>query len=325
MRAHANIMLTVSLLVVQCFLGVSICLGAKPTRASLEKAIKRAPGNVELRCELVGMLLAEGDTTEAEQQLDYALKLGQGGCLHIHRARIALNRGKQNDAAGSCSAAVNAGLLPDDEPFIHEVDSVTAQRVTTRLKMLCQKDKSNTYIPTGLGQLYLHKQDTVNALVYMREAYRRGDTTQLVLIDSLAAKQSVVPHKPDSVSADSAAENANIRTIPFTRTFGKIEVSCTLNGLKIKAEVDTVAKESTISGVETTFMVKNNYVTNENIVNDNTLIIREISFGEGLVLRGIRLHHRRTQESPVILCLDDLRQLGNVRINEEKKVIEIRE
>jgi hypothetical protein len=72
-------------------------------------------------------------------------------------------------------------------------------------------------------------------------------------------------------------------------------------------------------------MVKNNYVTNENIVNDNTLIIREISFGEGLVLRGIRLHHRRTQESPVILCLDDLRQLGNVRINEEKKVIEIRE
>ena len=102
-----------------------------------------------------------------------------------------------------------------------------------------------------------------------------------------------------------------------------MEVNCTINGLKIKAEVDTTAKESTISGVETTFMLKNNYVTMENVVNDNTLIIREIDFGEGLVLRGVRLHYIRAQEGTVIFCLEDLRRLGTVVINEEKKELHI--
>ena len=300
------------LLVTQCWCGAGECLGAKSTRAGLEKAVKRSPGNLELRCELIGVLLTEGDTVAAEQQLDYAQKLSDGSCLRIHRAQVALNRGKVNDAAGHCAVAVKNGLMPQDEPLIFRVDSLSGGVVTTRLKMTTRKDKADVNSPAGLGQLLLQQGDTTDAVAYLREAYRRGDTTLRALIDSLAG--IVIPVAEDS---------SQVMTIAFVRNLGKIELNCKLNGLKIKAELDTVAKESSISGVETTFMLKNNFATREDVVDNMTLMIREIDFGEGLVLRDVRLHYRKTQESPVIFCLDDLRRLGEVRINEEKKVLEI--
>jgi hypothetical protein len=59
-------------------------------------------------------------------------------------------------------------------------------------------------------------------------------------------------------------------------------------------------------------------------VDNKVMIVRELDFGNGLILSGIRLHHRRSQESPVVLCLEDLRRLGKVVINEREKVLEVR-
>lgn len=294
---------------------------AKPAdRKALEKAIAKAPGDTDLRCTLIGIMLTEGDTAAAEEQLSYALKLNQGGCAHIHHARIALSRGKRIDAAADCARAVTAGLMPDEEAFIHLLDSTPPYLVTMRLKMALQKEKANVHIPIGLGQLYLHRGDTAAAVSAFREAFQRGDTTMQGVIDSLQNGQWTSGHGP---LAEADSSKHNLRSIAFTRNNGKLEVSCTLNGLRIKAEVDTLAKESTISGVEAHFMLKNGYVSQENIVNDNTLIIRETDFGNGLVLHGVRLHYIRAQEGTVIFCLDDLRALGSIVIREEKKEIQI--
>lgn len=282
----------------------------KNDRKAKEKALQKTPGNTQLRCELIGLQLEEGDTVSAEEQLTLALKLGDKSCLRIHQARIALNRGKTTDAAISCAAAMGDGLLPEDEPLLYEVDSLSDGMLVTRLRRMLSKDKSSTTTPKGLGQLLLHRADTLGAIECFREAVHRGDTLLTPLLDSL-------------VMGREDTDSLTVTSIPFTRTNGKMELNCQLNGLRIKMEVDTLAKESSISGVETLFLLKNGYVAHEDVIDNKILIIKELNFGEGLVLNGIRLHFIRNQESPVVFCLEDLRKLGRVIINEEKKTIEI--
>ena len=279
--------------------------------AALEKKLKKASGNMAVRCEYIDALLALGDTTRAEEALDYGLKLGEEGCLYFHRARIALSRGKTTNAAVCCALAINTGLLPEEEPLFFYVDSLTKGAVAMRLDKTSKANKSSTFAIKGLGQIRLHEGDTAAALSCFREAFRRGDTTLVALIDTLK-------------KADIVTEDSVVASIPFTRTFDKIEVTCKLNGLRIKAEVDTTATESSISGVEASFILKNEYVSRNEIVDNKVMIVRELDFGNGLVLKGIRLHHIRNQESPVVLCMDDLRRLGNVVINEREKVLEVR-
>ena len=288
-----------------------VVYGADKQTAGLEKKLKKAPGNVEMRCEYVGVLLQEGDTSKAEEALEYGLKLSEAGCLYIHRARIALNRNKTSQAAIHCASAVGSGLLPEEEPLIYYVDSVSGGAVAMRLDRSSKSDKSGTNAVKGLGQIRMHEGDTAAALLCYKEAVRRGDTLLVALIDSL--KQ-----------AETLTEDSVVARIAFTRTNGKMEVQCKLNGLKIKAEVDTAATESTISGVETSFILKNEYVSKSEIVDNKVLIVRELDFGNELILKGIRLHYMRSQESPVILCLGDLRRLGKVVINEREKVLEVR-
>ncbi len=288
----------------------SSLVDAKRT-AGIEKKLKRNPGDMSLRCEYVGALLSQGDTARAEEVLDYGMRLGEAGCLYIHRARIAMDRKRLTQAAACCASAVGTGLLPDEEPLILLVDSMTRGGVAARLDKDGKANKSDYYALKGLGQIRLHDGDTLAALQCYQEAYRRGDTLLVGLIDSLKGAESV---QSDSVVA----------RIEFTRTYKKMEVTCKLNGLKIKAEVDTAATESSISGVETQFILKNEYVSKGDIVDNSVLIVRELDFGEGMLLRDVRLHHKRNQESPVVLCLADLRRLGNVVINEREKVLEVR-
>ena len=311
MRKVKKIGMRVCLLLVSAMVLCGVAQATEKQTAGLEKKLMKAPGNVEVRCEYVGVLLQAGDTIKAEEALDYGQKLGEAGCLYIHRARIALNRNKTSQAAIHCASAVNAGLLPEEESLIYYVDSVSGGAVATRLDRSSKSDKSGTNAVKGLGQIRMHEGDTAAALQCYKEAVRRGDTLLIALIDSLKQKEIV-------------SEDSVVARIAFTRTNGKMEVQCKLNGLRIKAEVDTAATESTISGVETSFILKNEYVSKSEIVDNKVLIVRELDFGNGLILSGIRLHHRRSQESPVVLCLEDLRRLGKVVINEREKVLEVR-
>lgn len=313
---HSKMKRMLLILVVICMLAAGLPAVAADNKADkktaeLAQKLKKNPGNIDLRCEYVGALLQQGDTVRAEEALDYGAKLGEAGCLQLHRARIALSRGKNTNAALCCALAVNAGVLPEEEPLIFSVDSLTGGGVATRLNNASKASKSNYYSIKALGQIRLHAGDSTAALNCFQEAFRRGDTTLVALIDTLK-------------KAETLSEDSVVARIAFTRTDGKMEVTCTLNGLKIKAEVDTTAVESSISGVETTFILKNEYVSRSDIVDNSVLVVRELDFGNGLLLSSVRLHHKRAQESPVVLCLSDLRQLGRIVINEREKVLEVR-
>jgi len=310
-KIYIGILLGLVVLIGQAAFAADKKSADKKALQKMEQQLKMTPGDRKLRRTYVEKLLAAGDTTRAEESIEYGLKLGEDAYLYLYRADIAWHQGNIANAAIYCVSAVNLGLMPHDEPMILTIDSLSGGGVAMRLDKTQKATKSNTYALKALGQICMEAGDTLGALRYYQEAVRRGDTELEVMVDMLREQ-------------DVEAEDTVIARIPYTRTGGKIEVSCKLNGLSIKAEIDTTATESSISSVETNFIIKNDYVSQNEIVDNSILVIKELDLGNGMILKGIRLHHKRSQEGPVILCLSDLRALGRVVINEKEKVIEIR-
>jgi hypothetical protein len=182
------------------------------------------------------------------------------------------------------------------------------------VRQLSNTDKQNATLWKGLGQLAQQQQDSTAAVGYYETAFRLGDSTVLEALEALRTRQLT-----DSVTDTVFAE------IPYTRQGKTMELRGQANGLAIRITLDTTATRSTISGVETKFMLKNEYLSESDIRENNTaVVIHSLTLSDSVVLQDVQLHHRVHQEQPIILCLRDLEALGRVRINEQKRVLEIR-
>ncbi len=282
------------------------------TCAVLEKAVRRQPGNMDLRCQLIEAYLADGDTVAAIKELDYSLALGDVPCLLVHKANLLQATGQLSLAARYCAKAVVAGCLPNEQPLIHYIDSLSNGAVRVSLKTVVKTDKSNTASLLGLAQLSIMDGDSSSALLYIEESLVRGDSTMAPVLHGL---------RHETIGTDSDYEV--VASFPFTRSRGKMEINGTVNGLAVKIELDTAATISTVSEVETLFMLKNNYIGTDDIVDNRIVVSREIGMGNGVVLRGVRLYNLKKQDSPVILSMKDLYLLGVPRINERDKRVEL--
>ncbi len=277
----------------------------------LTREINRNPGNMEMRCALIKTQLANGDTVAADQALTYALKMEEAPCLCMHKARIAITKRDVYGAARYGAKAIKAGLEFEQDSTIYYIDSLSTGAVSMYVQQMVSAEKQNAALWISLAKLAIYRADTIAALTYYENAYHQGDSTAQKAIQNLRAYQTVS-------DADSV-----IARIPFTYQDEKIEVKGKINGLAIRITIDTVATESTISRVETRFMLKNDYFSEEDIRNNTAVVIKSLELGNEVQLTEILLNNRDSQQNPVILCLRDLERLGRIRINKQKRVIEI--
>lgn len=263
----------------------------------LARELKRSPGDMELHCRMAQAQLAEGDTAAAEKTLEYALKLKETPCLYMQKARIQLARQDFYSAARYCAQAVKAGMKPEEDSLIFRIDSLSSGGVRVGIQRLATEDKKNDALRYGLEQME-------------KSAVR--------------SQPSEVRSQPSEVSRQQAAEDSIIAEIPFLNQTERLEMKGKINGLPIRLSVDTTATESSISGVETMFMLKNEYISKADIHDNNTAVmIKRLEIGESVVLNDITLQHRATQEQSVILCKDDLERLGRIRIDDKKRMLVI--
>ena len=236
--------------------------------------------------------LAEGDTAAAEKTLDYALKLKETPCLYMQKARIQLARQDFYSAARYCAQAVKAGMKPEEDSLIFRIDSLSSGGVRMCIQRLATEDKKNDALRYGLEQ--------------MEQSRPRARSQQ------------------SDVSHQQAEEDSIIAEIPFLNQTERLEMKGKINGLPIRLSVDTTATRSSISGVETMFMLKNEYISKADIRDNNTAVmIKRLEIGESVVLNDITLQHRATQEQSVILCMGDLERLGRIRIDDKKRMLVI--
>ena len=279
-------------------IGLLVCVlvceaqGAKRPVAETERLareMKRSPGDMELHCRMAQAQLAEGDTAAAEKTLEYALKLKETPCLYMQKARIQLARQDFYSAARYCAQAVKAGMKPEEDSLIFRIDSLSSGGVRVGIQRLATEDKKNDALRYGLEQM----------------------------------EKSEIRNQKSDVSHQQAEEDSIIAEIPFLNQTERLEMKGKINGLPIRLSVDTTATESSISGVETMFMLKNEYISKADIRDNTAVMIKRLEIGESVVLNNITLQHRATQEQSVILCMGDLERLGRIRIDDKKRMLVI--
>lgn len=279
-------------------IGLLVCVlvceaqGAKRPATETERLareMKRSPGDMELHCRMAQAQLAEGDTAAAEKTLEYALKLKETPCLYMQKARIQLARQDFYSAARYCAQAVKAGMKPEEDSLIFRIDSLSSGGVRVGIQRLATEDKKNDALRYGLEQM----------------------------------EKSEVRTQKSDVSHQQAEEDSIIAEIPFLNQTERLEMKGKINGLPIRLSVDTTATESSISGVETMFMLKNEYISKADIRDNTAVMIKRLEIGESVVLNDITLQHRATQEQSVILCMGDLERLGRIRIDDKKRMLVI--
>lgn len=131
-------------------------------------------------------------------------------------------------------------------------------------------------------------------------------------------------------------DHSYVSEIPFTKENGVCKVKCLVNDLPLFFIFDTGASDVTISMVEATFMMKNGYLSGNDVVGSQrymdangdvsigTIInLKEVYFG-GHSLTNVRASVVRNQKAPLLLGQSVLGRLGKIEIDNQKKVLIIR-
>ncbi|MFW0714425.1 retropepsin-like aspartic protease family protein [Pedobacter sp. N23S346] len=122
-------------------------------------------------------------------------------------------------------------------------------------------------------------------------------------------------------------------TITMEKKGGVYNVPCTVNGLNLRFIFDTGASDVSISLAEAVFMMKNNYLTQKdvlgktrfstadgNISEGTTIILREIRFG-GLVLKDVAASVVNNMNAPLLLGQSAISKLGKIQLDGSKLTI----
>jgi clan AA aspartic protease (TIGR02281 family) len=116
---------------------------------------------------------------------------------------------------------------------------------------------------------------------------------------------------------------------------GTYEVPCKINELKLNLIFDTGASDITISKTEAEFMLKNNYlslnditgtssymIANGDIGIGTTVVFRRVDFG-GLILKNVKASVIANKNAPLLFGQSALSKYGIITIDNEKKIITI--
>lgn len=127
----------------------------------------------------------------------------------------------------------------------------------------------------------------------------------------------------------------HVTEIPFTWDGGNCYVKCRINDLPMQFVFDTGASDVSISMVEASFMMKNGYLSKNDVigsarfsdangnVSEGTVInLKKVQFGD-LELNNVRASVVRNQKAPLLLGQTVLSRTGKIEIDNQKKVIKV--
>lgn len=270
-----------------------------------------------------------------------------------------LGRGDMYSLKGDSVAAA------EDYRKVVELDTIPGNGSCAQYAWLGlgQKDKAVDFMnkviendPDNAGNyydaacLYSRMGETDKALEFLRTAFEKGYRrfAHIEMDDDLGEikqwpeyKDLILKYKEifeseieEAVPEDGIYEEQSIE-IPFSMENGVCKVKCSINSLPLYFVFDTGASDVAISSVEATFMMKNGYLAQTDVVgrqnymmangeiSAGTVInLRNVNFG-GLDLENVRASVVHNQTAPLLLGQSVLNRLGNIEIDNEKGVLKI--
>lgn len=202
--------------------------------------------------------------------------------------------------------------------------------------------------------LYSLMNSPKQALTNMEIAFQKGyrDFVHLSVDNDLVNIQNLPEFKKlvtewKSVFEESIKQDLVVKTdeteyvnqtvsIPMKVTGGgTYEVPCKVNDLKLNLIFDTGASDITISKTEALFMLKNEYLSKNDITGTSsymiangdieigtTIVFRKVDFG-GLILKNVKATVIENKNAPLLFGQSALSKYGKITIDNEKKIITI--
>lgn len=292
----------------------------------------------------------EGD--KALSDINTAIALGEPTPYYSYtRGRINMLLGKKDEADSDFKTVVGDTAAAEIEPYalfyLGEKDKAIA--LTDSLLTASPDDASTIY---NAACLYSLLNDKENALKYLEKAFNAGEiTTFYAKMDpdfdniqeapefkALIAKyEERLQKKLESMKDDEDADQYEEVTceVPYTKKGGITQVKCEVNGLPLHFIFDTGASTISISSIEALFMLKNEYLSEKDIVgssyysdangeiSEGTVInLKEVKIGDAII-NNVRASVVHNQKAPLLLGQSAFQKFGKMEIDNDKKVVTI--
>lgn len=294
-----------------------------------------------------------GDMEGAIEDLSMSIVLDpEYSYAYVSRGDVYMKQGKKELAEADFTKVIEIENSPEKYECIHYAYQGMGDydKAIAAIDSIIARDSTDAGSYYDAACLYSRMQDKTNALRCLEKSFELGynrfahverDFDMDFLRDTEEFKTLVSKYKSAKVSTYREQSNhvtnkeLIITEIPFTKEDGICKVKCHINGLPLHFVFDTGASDVTLSMVEATFMMKNGYLSKNDVignqrymdangdVNVGTVInIKNVNFG-GLDLNNIRASVVRNQKAPLLLGQSVLARLGKIEIDNAKNVIKI--
>ena len=215
------------------------------------------------------------------------------------------------------------------------------------MNKVLEKDSIDNYYDAAC--LYSIMGETEKSISYLRKALESGfrrfahirRDRDLNNIRSLKEYESLMSeyeekHRTEILEEkDESLYEQRTEEIPFSKEGGVCKIKCSINNLPLHFIFDTGAADVSMSSVEATFMLKNDYLSSSDItgkqnymtadgnISEGTIInLRDVKLGT-LHLKDIKASVVRNQSAPLLLGQSVLSKLGKIEIDNGNKVLRI--
>lgn len=280
--------------------------------------------------------------------------------LHPNYAYSYLGRGDQYKKKGE-KALAKADYLKatelDSIPSISSCAQYAFLELGERDKAIAFNDSILKAFPNNAGVFYdaaclnARMGEKVKAIEYLKQAFEKGlrSFAHIAMDDDLDALrdmpeyQSLLQGFQQKVTDENSSSEAGAYSeeetleIPFTKESGSnmCNVKCSINGLPLYFIFDTGASNVSLSQVEATFMMKNGYLDEKDVIGDSRFVdatgsvsigtvlnLRNVDFG-GLTLTNVKASVVKNQKAPLLLGQSVLGRLGKIEIDNSKLVLKV--
>lgn len=291
-----------------------------------------------------------GKTDEAIEDYTMAITLQPNDAyLYLSRGVLLLQKGDKKKADEDFKQAVRLDSVPDapECAFYAYYYLGDKNKAIEMLDKALKKDAKANYYDAAC--LYSIMNDKDKAISYLQKALENGfrrfahikRDRDLNNIRSTAEYKAIMDeyekkHQQEIVEDnDETVYESKTEEVPFTKEGNVCKVKCTINNLPLHFIFDTGASNVSISSVEATFMLKNdylavsdiigrqNYMTADGNITEGTVInLRDVKLGN-IHLNDIKASVVKNQSAPLLLGQSVFSKLGKIEIDNDNKVLRI--
>lgn len=292
-----------------------------------------------------------GDTDGAVEDYTMAITLQPDEAYtYLNRGVLYRMKGEKAKAEADFKQVIRLDPIPKDADCSFYAYYYLGQKdkAIEVLNTILDKDKKgNSYDAACLYSIMGEKE---KALFYLRQSLENGfrrfahikrdrdlDNIRNTAEFEALIKEYEEKHQQE-ISSDEDGDSAyelKVDEVSFAKESGVCKVKCSINGLPLHFIFDTGAADVSISSVEATFMIKNDYLSSAdiigkqnymtadgNIIEGTVVNLRDVTFGS-LHLNNIKASVTRNQAAPLLLGQSVLSKLGKIEIDNTKKVLRI--